>query len=69
MSTVKVTDIIRRVEDVLQDTNIRWPRTELQNWMNESYLAITLARPDANAKTGIHIFCTPVFVGYVPKLA
>jgi len=24
---------------------------------------------DANAKTGIHIFCTPVFVGYVPKLA
>lgn len=52
MSTVKVTDIIRRVEDVLQDTNIRWPRTELQNWMNESYLAITLARPDANAKTG-----------------
>tara|TARA_R110000744_G_scaffold34410_1_gene80219 strand:- start:1608 stop:2297 length:690 start_codon:yes stop_codon:yes gene_type:complete len=52
MSTVKVTDIIRRVEDVLQDTNIRWPRTELQNWMNESYLAITLARPDANAKSG-----------------
>ena len=52
MSTVKVTDIIRRVEDVLQDTNIRWPRTELQNWMNETYLAITLARPDANAKTG-----------------
>jgi len=52
MSTVKVTDIIRRVEDVLQDTNIRWPRTELQNWMNESYLAITLARPDANAKAG-----------------
>lgn len=52
MSTVKVTDIIKRVEDVLQDTNIRWPRTELQNWLNESYLAITLLRPDANAKTG-----------------
>ena len=52
MSTVKVIDVIRRVEDVLQDSNIRWPRTELQNWMNESYLAITLARPDANAKSG-----------------
>ena len=52
MSTVKVIDVIRRVEHVLQDTNIRWPRTELQNWLNESYLAITLARPDANAKTG-----------------
>ena len=52
MSTVKVIDVIRRVEHVLQDTNIRWPRRELQNWLNESYLAITLARPDANAKTG-----------------
>jgi hypothetical protein len=52
MSTVKVTDVIRRVEHVLQDTNIRWPRTELQNWLNESYLAITLLRPDANAKSG-----------------
>jgi hypothetical protein len=50
MATVKVRDIIRRVEDVLQDTNIRWPRLELQNWINESYLAITLLRPDANAK-------------------
>ena len=52
MSTVKVIDIIKRVEDVLQDSNIRWPRTELQNWINESYLAITLLRPDANSKTG-----------------
>lgn len=52
MSTVKVIDVIRRVEDVLQDSNIRWPRTELQNWINESYLAITLARPDASAKSG-----------------
>jgi hypothetical protein len=52
MATVKVIDIIRRVEFVLQDTNIRWPRLELQNWINESYMAITLLRPDANAKTG-----------------
>ena len=52
MATVKVIDIIERVEHVLQDTSIRWPRTELQSWINESYLAITLLRPDANAKTG-----------------
>jgi hypothetical protein len=52
MATVKVIDIIQRVEDVLQDSNIRWPRAELQNWVNESYLAITLLRPDANAKSG-----------------
>jgi hypothetical protein len=52
VATVKVIDIIERVEHVLQDTSIRWPRTELQSWINESYLAITLLRPDANAKTG-----------------
>ncbi len=52
MATIKVIDIIRRVEFVLQDTNIRWPRLELQNWINEAYMAITLLRPDASAKTG-----------------
>lgn len=52
MATVKVIDIISRVEDVLQDENVRWPRLELQNWVNEAYLAIVLLRPDANAKTG-----------------
>jgi hypothetical protein len=53
MATVKVIDIIERVESVLQDSNVRWPRVELQTWINEAYLAITLARPDANAKTGV----------------
>lgn len=52
MATVKVREIIQRVEAVLQDSNIRWPRIELQTWINESYLAITLLRPDANAKSG-----------------
>ena len=52
MATVKVIDIIRNAEHVLQDTSIRWPRTELQNWLNEAYLAVILMRPDANAKTG-----------------
>lgn len=52
MATIKVTDIVQRVENVLQDTNVRWPRLELQNWINESYLTITLLRPDANAESG-----------------
>jgi len=50
MATIKVTDVISRVEAILQDTNIRWPRVELQKWLNESYLSIVLMRPDANAK-------------------
>lgn len=52
MSTVKVVDVIRRVEYVLQDTNIRWPRLELQQWLNEAYLAIALMRPDASSASG-----------------
>ena len=51
MATIKVIDVVKRVEDILQDTNVRWPRLELQNWINESYLQIVLMRPDANSKT------------------
>jgi len=51
MATIKVIDVVQRVEDVLQDENIRWPRLEIQNWINEAYLQIVLLRPDANAKT------------------
>jgi len=50
MATIKVIEIISRVESILQDTNVRWPRVELQKWLNEAYLSIVLLRPDANAK-------------------
>ncbi len=50
MATIKVIDVISRVESILQDTNVRWPRLELQRWLNECYLSIVLLRPDANAK-------------------
>jgi hypothetical protein len=50
MATIKVIDVIKRVEDILQDSSIRWPRIELQNWINESYLQIVLMRPDASSK-------------------
>ena len=49
MATFKVIDIISRVESILQDTGVRWPRVELQSGLNESYLSIVLLRPDANA--------------------
>jgi hypothetical protein len=52
VATVKVREIIGRVELILQDSNVRWPRLELQSWINEAYLASVLLRPDANAKTG-----------------
>lgn len=53
MATTRVIEIIRRVETLLQDTNVRWPRLELQDWLNEAYLNVLLARPDANALTGV----------------
>ena len=52
MATIKVIDVIKSVEDVIQDSGVRWPRVELQNWLNEAYLQIVLLRPDANSKTG-----------------
>ena len=52
MATTRVIDIISRVEDISQDSGVRWPRLELQRWLNEAYLSILLARPDANAVTG-----------------
>jgi hypothetical protein len=57
MASIKVTEIIKRVETILQDSNLRWPRLELQSWLNEAYLNIILARPDANALTGTYT-CT-----------
>jgi hypothetical protein len=52
MATTKVIEIVQRVEDILQDENIRWPRVELQRWINEAYLQIVLLRPDASSKSG-----------------
>jgi len=49
MATVRVIDIIERVEDILLDDSVRWPRLELQNWINEAYTAIILSRPDASS--------------------
>ena len=50
MATIKVIDVISRVESILQDTNVRWPRLEVQRWLNECYLSVVLLRPDANSK-------------------
>lgn len=51
MASVKVVEIVSRVEDILQDANVRWPRLEIQRWLNDAYKAIVLVRPDANAVT------------------
>lgn len=52
MPTVKVVDIVKRVEDILQDEGVRWLRLELQQWINEAYTSIVALRPDATATTG-----------------
>ena len=54
MAFVRVVDIIGRVEAVLQDSGIRWPRTELQDWINEAYTVIVSLRPDASSKTATY---------------
>ena len=52
MPTVKVRDIVRDVETILQDYNLRWPRIETQSWINKAYQAISNERPDAHVKVG-----------------
>lgn len=49
MATVKVVEIVGRVEAILQDEGVRWTRLELQQWINEAYLSIVALRPDATA--------------------
>ncbi len=52
MPVTRVVEIINRAQTLLQDnTGTRWPRTELQNWLNDAYKEIILARPDANAQS------------------
>lgn len=52
MPVTKVVDIISRAQVLLQDnTGTRWPRTELQGWLNDAYKEIILVRPDAYAQS------------------
>lgn len=58
MATVRVIDIIGRVEEVLQDQDAtRWSRLQKQDWLNECYDAIVALRPDANSQVGT-LTCT-----------
>jgi hypothetical protein len=53
MATVKVVEIIQRVQVILQDTTfVRWPALELQLWINDSYREIVNLKPDVNTQTG-----------------
>ena len=53
MATVKIADILNKVETILQDdTNVRWTAGELLGWANDAYREIVMARPDLNTATG-----------------
>lgn len=51
MGTVTAGTLIDRAAILLQDsTNIRWPRTELLDWIGEAQQYIVAVKPGANAK-------------------
>jgi hypothetical protein len=53
MASVKIADVLNRVELILQDdTNVRWTAAELLGWANDAYREIVLARPDVNTLSG-----------------
>ena len=52
MAVTTIGEIYTRVGTILQDTsNVRWPKTELEDWINDAYKEIVLHRPDANSET------------------
>lgn len=54
MATTTCAQIIARANTLLQDNNLRWTEAEKLDWINESYRAIALLRPDASMKTTAH---------------
>jgi hypothetical protein len=54
MATVKVVDLLAKVQTLLQDTTgVRWPLLELQGWLNDSYRDTLTLRPDSNTLLGV----------------
>lgn len=52
--TVAVNTIVSRAQTILQDTTgIRWPTTELVDWINDAQREIVLFKPDAGATTAV----------------
>jgi hypothetical protein len=53
MATVKVVDLLAKVQTLLQDaTGVRWPLLELQGWLNDGYRDTLVLRPDSNTLVG-----------------
>lgn len=53
MATVKVVDLLAKVQTLLQDTTgVRWPLLELQGWLNDGYRDTLTLRPDSNTLLG-----------------
>lgn len=53
MATVKVVDLLAKAQTLLLDaTGVRWPRLELQGWLNDGYRDTLVLRPDSNTLTG-----------------
>jgi len=51
MATITVTSVLNRAAVVLQDpTNIRWPQTELLDWLNDGQREIALYKPNVFVK-------------------
>lgn len=51
MATIQVNNLVSRAATLIQDaTNIRWPTTELIDWLNDGQREIVLLKPQASVK-------------------
>lgn len=53
MGTIVAQTIVNKAKTILQDTtSVRWPESELLDWLNEGQRQIALVRPDASVVIG-----------------
>ncbi len=51
MATIQVNSIVNRAATLIQDaTNVRWPTSELIDWLNDGQREIVLIKPQASVK-------------------
>ena len=51
MATIQVNNLVSRAATLIQDaTNIRWPTSELIDWLNDGQREIVLLKPQASVK-------------------
>lgn len=68
--TIAASSIVLSASKIIQDTtNVRWPISELVQWLNDGQREIVLHRPDANPRTAVITLAAGTRQSLKPKVA